>query len=448
MIYDLVINGGIIIDHEHGQYEANLGISGGSIAKIAEMPLEGKQEIRLDGERVSAGFIDIHMHGGELAEPCMVDNDIFKHLALMGVTTAVGGNCGLGNTMVFNQVETLLPINYYCLVGHGILRERAGLNDRYRAASDHEIELMKQYLEEELKGGALGLSFGMEYIPGTSMDELLQLSKVVSRYPGKLVSAHYRYDADRSLEAVAEMIIVARETKVKFQISHLNSCTAFGQTGPGLKMLEAAARAGINIRADAYPYDAFSTFIGSAVFDPGCFERLEADYDQILVCEGKYRGQRCTEDVFNDLRENDPDALVVAFVMKEDEVVETLRHPLVMIASDGFIKNGRGHPRAAGTFPRVLGRYVRERGDLDLVTAIGKMTAMPAERLGLTNKGRVAEGFDADITIFDYENISDRATFDNPTEPPAGIEYVFVRGVPVVEKGQFTGEKAGSFKTG
>ncbi|MGM0653411.1 MAG: N-acyl-D-amino-acid deacylase family protein [Bacillota bacterium] len=445
MIYDLVISGGTVIDPVLGEYKANLGITEGKIIKISEAPLEGQRIIKLNGEVVSAGFIDIHMHGGELSEHCSADVDIFRYMALMGVTTAVGGNCGLGDPAIFGQTGTMLPVNYFCLAGHGDLREKSGCSDRYRGATDEEVKIMKQFLEEGLQGGALGLSFGLEYIPGTTIDELLQLSRVVARYPGKLVSAHYRYDADRSLEALAEMIIVARETNVKFQVSHLNSCTAFGQTVEGLKMLEAASRSGVDIMADAYPYDAFSTFIGSAVFDPGCFERMGAGYEQILVCEGKYSGRRCTEEIFNDLRVNDPDALVVAFVMKEDEVVETLKHPLVMIASDGFIKNGRGHPRAAGAFPRVLGRYVRERGDLDLVTAINKMTVMPAERLGLETKGRIAEGYDADITIFNKEVVEDRATFENPTEPPAGIGHVIVDGESVVENGRFTGKKTGVF---
>jgi len=444
-MFDTAINNGVVIDPVDGEYASNIGISNGKIVTVSNNFLEGKRVIDAKGMKVAPGFIDIHMHGGEISTPSRIDTEMFNYMALMGVTTCAGGNCGLGDPGIFAFKKENLPVNYLGFLGHGSLREKAGLRDRYGSAQKNHIEKMAAALEEGLKSGAVGLSFGLEYIPGTSTEELLQLSRVVSRHPGKLVSAHYRFDATRSLEALAELIIVARETKVKFQISHINSCTAFGQMQEGLSMLAAASEAGVDIRADAYPYDAFSTFVGSAVFDEGCFENWGAGYDAIEVCEGKYKGKRCTEEIFNYIRENEPDNLVIAFVMNEDEVVEAIRHPLVMVASDGYIKDGQGHPRAAGAFPRLLGRYVREDNCLDLVTAVKKATLMPAERLGLKSKGRVKEGFDADITVFDSENIRDKATFQDPTRPPCGIEYVLVNGEEAVKESRLTDRLTGRF---
>lgn len=443
-MYDLAINNGVVVDPVDGEYVSNIGVSTGKIEKISHDFLKGKVSIDLQGEKVAPGFIDIHMHGGEVNAPCIFYAEIFDYMALMGVTTCVGGNCGLGNSEILKFKNLGLPVNYLSLIGHGALREKAGCVDRYRAASNDQLEKMIVLLEENLEGGSLGLSFGLEYTPGAPIDELIRLCRVVSRYPKKIVSAHYRFDAARALEAIAELIIVARDAGVRFQISHLNSCTAFGQTDEGLRMIDAAYREGVDLGVDAYPYAAFSTFIGSAVFDPGCFEKWGVSYEAVLVCEGRYRGQRCSEEIFNYIRKHEPDNLVVAFVMKEEEVVRAIRHPLVMVASDGIIKDGQGHPRAAGAFPRVLGRYVREEKHLNLIEAVNKITLMPALRLNLATKGRIKEGYDADITIFNSATIIDRATFENPTEPPDGIEYVFVNGIKVVEKGSLTGNLPGA----
>jgi N-acyl-D-amino-acid deacylase len=442
-VFDLSINNGVILDPVDGEYTSNLGISDGKIKCISKNILQGETIINLQGEKVSPGFIDIHMHGGEVNTPCIFCAEIFDYMVQMGVTTCVGGNCGLGNFDIFNCEDVKLPLNYLCLIGHGALREKAGCTNRYGAASEEEIEKMSSLLEKEITKGSLGLSFGLEYSPGARIDELIKLCRIVSRFPEKMVSAHYRFDATRALEAIAELIIIARDSNVKFQISHINSCTAFGQTDQALAMISAALEAGVDLGVDAYPYNAFSTFIGSAVFDHGCFEKWGVSYDAILVCEGKYKGKRCNEEIFNYIRANEPDDIVVAFVMREDEVIKAIQHPLVIIASDGIIKNGQGHPRAAGTFPRVLGRFVREKKCLDLVTAIKKMTIMPAQRLGLENKGRIKEDYDADITIFNSETIIDKATFEDPVKPPEGINHVFIRGLAVVKEGKPTGNHPG-----
>lgn len=450
-MFDMVINNGILTDPVNGQQKGNIGIKAGKIASISLEKLNGKREIDAAGKVVSPGFIDIHMH----TEPPSKKNsyEVLDYMALMGVTTAIGGNCGIGEGDVTPCAkvlqETGVPINFASFIGHAGLRVMVGCHDHYQPVSDEKIALMGEILKKGLEQGALGLSFGLEYVPGTSFKEMLYLSEIVASIPGRLVSAHYRYDAERALEALAEMVIIARETKVRFQVSHIGSCSALdSRMAESLRMLESAHNAGIDIMADVYPYAAFCTTVGSAVFDAGCFERWGVGCDAILPMEGKYRGERCTEETFAYLRESEPEGLVVAFVMNEDEVMEAMAHPLVMVASDGHIREGQGHPRGAGTFPRLLGRYVREKGCLDLLTAIQKITLLPARQLGLDHKkGRILEGYDADITIFDAETIIDQSTFPEPAKVPLGIENVLVGGIEVAAHGQLTGNKPGLYLT-
>lgn len=445
-MFDLVINNGNILDPLDGEYRGNIGIASGRIDKVSKEKLRGKKEINADGKKVSPGFIDIHIHEDPL-DGDHIKYEVFNYMALMGVTTALGGNCGIGNLDVSKYLDVIdrngSPINYAGLVGIAEAREEVGCKDRYKPATKEEIKKIINTVAVQLDKGALGISFGLEYAPGTSTEEIIQICHEVRKFPNKLVSCHYRFDALRSLEALAEMIIVVRETKVKFQVSHIGSCAAFGQIEPALNMLNAAFDGGVNVMADVYPYSAFCSFVGSAVFDPGCFERWRTSYDAIMATEGKYKGQRCDKEIFDYLRENEPDTLVVAFVMNEEEVVEAIKHPLTMIASDAIMHDRQGHPRAAGCFPRVLGRYVRQREDISLIKAIDKMTNMPAQRIGLKTKGRIKEGFDADITIFDYDKIIDNATFESPSEPPSGIDCVIVNGIEVVENGQLTGQRPG-----
>ena len=445
-MFDLVLNNGEIIDPLDGIYQANIGIEDGKIKEITENKLDGKIILDVDSKLISPGFIDIHMHEDKIKEG-KIKFEIFNNMVQMGVTTAIGGNCGLGDAEIGNYLKILdkeiPPLNYGGMIGHGSLREKLGCNDRYGEASSEEIKEMKKLLKKGLEDGAFGLSFGLEYTPGATIMEMIELCKVVAEYPDRIAAAHYRFDADRSLEAIAEMIIIARESGVKFQISHIGSCTAFGQMNTALKMIEAARDGGVDIMADVYPYDAFSTYVGSAVFDEGCFEKWGVDYDAIKVTEGKYKGQRCNKKIFEEIRKNEPDDLVVAFVMEEKEVLKAMQHPVVMIASDGILNEGQGHPRAAGTFPRVLGKYVREEDKLDLINAIDKITRMPAKRLNLNNKGRIKKDYDADLTIFDYEQIIDKATFDDPVKAPLGVEYVIVNGKLAVKKGKLTANNSG-----
>ena len=199
---------------------------------------------------------------------------------------------------------------------------------------------------------------------------------------------------------------------------------------------------GLDMSSDCYPYYAFSTKIGETTYDDGFLERYKIDYNYIEVCEGKYKGQRCNKDIFDDLRKNYPDTLTVCHVMKKDDVDFAICHPNVIIASDGLLSGGFGHPRAAGTFPKFINDFVKT-GKLSLYEAIRKITAMPADKLKLNNKGRLSIGADADIVIFNLDQIDGKATFECPTQSPTGIDYVIINGKVAVKDGQIINNSFG-----
>lgn len=451
-MFEFVIQGGRIIDVKRGKiYEGDIGVSDGKIKAISQFPLKGFQILNAEGMIISPGFIDIHMHEDTMSyesESVVIVDDIFKCMSLMGVTTCIGGNCGINmSTDVKKYFSTVdekgLSVNYGSYLGYSTLREKIGINDRYKPCNEQEIRKISSLIAEGLEYGALGVSFGIEYTPGSTTNEIIEASKTVSRYSGKLLAAHFRVDADRGAESVKEMIYISWVTGVPMQISHIGSCAAYGYMEDSLKLIETARKSGIDVMADCYPYNAFSTFVGSAVFDEGCFERWNADYDVLIVTEGKYKGQKCTKEIFDYLREKEPNTYVVVRVMNQNDVDMAVLHPHVMVASDGGIHDGQGHPRAAGTFPRVLKQYVRDKKKLTLIEAIRKMTVMPAERLGLKNKGVIDIGADADFTIFAPDEVEDMSSFENPVAPPRGIKHVIVNGSLVVCDGIRTGAKPG-----
>ncbi|WP_432666831.1 amidohydrolase family protein [Wukongibacter baidiensis] len=447
-MYSLKIINGKIFDFESDSEKiCDIGIKDGKITCVGNCSGPAEIEIDVEGKVVSPGFIDIHMHEELISDTSDGDDyDIANKMLLMGVTTCVGGNCGNNRQSIARFMGFVdkngAPVNYLTFIGHNYLRNMVGIDDRYRGATEREISKMQRQISSEIKNGAIGISFGLEYSPGIEYEEVIKLCKHIEDR-NIMLSAHYRKDAKYGIDSIREMINISRETKLPMQISHLGSCTAYGMMKESLEVIENAIDNGIDVAADCYPYDAFSTYIGTSVFDEGCFKLWNKSFDSVILTEEPYRGVRCDEKIFYKVRKEYPDMLVVAFVMNEEEVIEAIKSPFVMVASDGVYRRGQGHPRGAGTFPRVLGKYVREMKTLTLIEALKKMTVVPAKRLGFTSKGDIKEGYDADIVIFDPERIIDMADFENPTIKPKGISYVIIDGKIAVRDNEIERSRLG-----
>lgn len=450
-MYDLIIQGGSYPDFRRKQMlQGDIAVKNGRIAAIGAIREPAKQVIQAEGRVVSPGFLDIHMHEEDFSKEgeCF---QIAERMLKMGVTTCVGGNCGTQHQSVA-QFRTVLdrlggaPVNYLLQAGYNTARQALGLT-HYETASPEQIETLIAQMQQELDSGAIGISFGLEYDPGISTEEVLQVVQAL-HHPDLFVSMHYREDSVGAEASIREMIAIAEAIAPnRFQISHLSSCSAMGQMAPSLALINEAMARLPGLDYDTYPYSAFSTGIGTAVFDDGCFEHWGKDYSSILLTDGPHKGEFCTKELFEQVRREDPEQYVVAMVMNEDEIAAALTNPTGMVASDGIISNGHGHPRAAGTFPRVLGKYVREEGKLSLLEALRKMTLAPADRLRLFHKGRIEVGCDADLTVFDPTTIQDGATFTDLDVPVTGIDLVVVNGHIALERGSMICGRAGRFLT-
>ena len=451
-MYDVLIKNGRYPDYETMAFIAgDIAIKGGKIVKLGVLDDPAELVIDASDRIVSPGFIDIHMH----EEWFLRDGlryEVSNYMLQMGVTTCLGANCGSAHQPidVFKEsIEQLggAPVNYMIQAGYNTVRGEMGLS-RYEPATEEQIKELAAKMQDDIQKGAYGISFGLEYDPGITTEEVIQ---VLNAQPQEnlYVSAHYRDDSTGAIDAIHEMVKIAEVTGKRFQISHLSSCSAMGQMDEALAILNPAMEKNPKLQYDTYPYVAFSCRIGSAVFDDGCFEKWNKSYEDIWVCAGKYKNQFCTKEIFEELRENDPDLRVVAFAMNEREIAQAIANPVgCMIGSDGGINRGAGHPRAAGTFPRVLGKYVREDKVLPLIEALYKMTKVTADRLELYQKGRIEVGCDADITIFDPDTIKDGATFEDINIKPTGIDYVLVNGKLAMKDNVQVNGRAGRFIPG
>ena len=434
-----LIRGGRVIDPAN-RVDAvlDLMIEDGKVVRLGEHLQGGTQVIDAAGKIVSPGFIDIHMHEDPVDAQGVPVPCIFETMLRMGVTTVLGGNCGLNvcdPVAYLDQVDRHgAPVNVALLAGHEYFRVAAGATDKYAPATEAQKRAMEEGIRAALAGGCLGVSFGLRYVPGVDEDEFRRAARCCQ--PGKrLMAAHVRDDADAVLDAVEEVACMGAELEIPVQISHVGSMGGFGQMESLLKRTDAWRMNGLDIAMDCYPYLAFSTRIGETTYDDGWLERYHCDYGVLEFCEGPYKGQRATAQSFAEMRRDFPDCITVCHVMRREDVQRAFLHPGTMVASDGLLDGGQGHPRAAGTFPRFLANFAR-KGLMDWSTAIARMTALPAERLKLPCKGRMNVGADADVTIFDPAKIRDRATFDAPALPPEGIEVVLVGGTVAVRGGE------------
>ncbi|MBP1924198.1 N-acyl-D-amino-acid deacylase [Sedimentibacter acidaminivorans] len=447
---DIKILNGKIIDIKNKKIiEGDIGIKESKIVEIGQVLSSAYVEIDAKGNYISPGFIDIHMHEEDLLLTKKMEYDISQTMLNMGVTTCATGNCG-NNRQSIRDLHDFIeekgnPVNYMSFIGHNYLRNQVGSTDIYKKSTKSQIEKMQSMVEDAINFGAVGVSYGLEYCPGIDIEEAISITKGIKGRRDLLLSAHYRKDSIYAIDAIKEMGQIGRETDIPFQISHLSSCSAYGNMTEALVTIDELVNSGLDLQVDAYPYDAFSTYIGSAVFDDGCLELWNRDYNSIMLAEKPFQGMRCNKELFEKARRDYPEMLAVAYVMNEDEIIQALNHPLVMVASDGLYRNHQGHPRGAGTFPRVIGSFVRDRKVMNFFDAIYKMTYMPAKRLGLKSKGLLEEGYDADIVIFNYDTIIDKATFEDPQLKPDGIECVIIDGKVAIKNKNLANNTIGKF---
>ena len=450
-MFDIAINGGNIIDPANKiSAKLNIGIRNGKITAITNEALHACKEIDAKATIVAPGFIDMHIHEDIYDDSTdTVNYCISNSMLKMGVTTAVAGNCGLSigykeENAYLSAIDRLhSPINLAMLCPHENLRNAFGSFDKYGPVDRETIGRMTKLLDEKLGQGCIGLSMGLEYIPGTDSFEIEALMEIAAKHQ-KVTAVHMRSDAEASIDAVKELIN-ATKGKAALQISHLSSMCSFGQMEEALTIVDMNRSHGYNIAFDSYPYYAYCTFIGSAVFDDGFLEKYKMGkeaYSKIEIASGRYAGTRCTEELFRHIRAEEPQALAIAHLLSEREVDMAVIHPAGMVASDGLLVGGLGHPRASGTFPRLINEYVNKKRLLSLESALEKITYMPAKRYGL-NKGTLSIGADADITIFN-SSIQDCASFTEPLKAPQGIEYVIIAGKVALEKGNIIDGKLGS----
>lgn len=445
---DILIRNGVYPDFASGEMrKMNIGVENGKIAYVGDISPDSKLVIDASWKVVSPGFIDIHMHEENFGTEGK-KYVIAQMMLEMGVTTAVGGNCGLQRQSIREFRKTIdelggSPVNYVMLAGYNYCRTSAGVGH-------HEIPTPEQFrqiyaeLEGELAEDAFGISFGIEYDPAMDMDEMVKAVSL-SKERDHIVSVHARDDGPNGTKSVKEVIELGSRIDQKIQISHLSSCSAMGCMDDSLEAIDEAKKNGMRLDFDTYPYDAFSTTMGSTVFEDGCFDNWKGKtYNDILITGEQYKGMRCTKEIFEDVRANYPSMYAVAFMMNENEIAEAICDKNGMIASDAIVQNGNGHPRAAGTFPRVLGKNVREEKKLPLITALEKMTLRPAERLGLEKKGRIEVGADADITVFDPETIIDKADFIT-LRRSEGICWVLVGGRIAIADDETVNDRLGRY---
>lgn len=440
-VYDLVILNGRVIDPEsRTDAVRNLGITNGKIKAISSNQLNGRTTIDARGLIVSPGFIDLHQHGQ--------DEENFRFKAMDGVTSALELEVGTGDVdQWYAQREGKSLINYGVSAGH-LAARMAAMKEPVtflptgeaakRAATDTEIADMKQRLEHGLQRGAVAVGFGIQYTPNASHWEILEMFRVAARY-GASCHVHMRNAGAKepasSVQALEELLSAAAITGAPLQVVHVHS-TGGSATPKLLQMIGEARARGLDVTTECYPYIAGMTDIKSAIFNEGWQEVFGIDYKDL---QWAATGERLTKETFEKYRQTG--GMVAVFSMTEEIVLGALRNPLTMIASDGILENGKGHPRTAGTYSRVLGKYVREDHALTLMEALTKMTLMPAQRLerrvpAMKNKGRIRIGADADLTVFDPQTISDRSTFQDPAQASTGVKFVLVNGVLVVKEGE------------
>jgi N-acyl-D-amino-acid deacylase len=472
MQYDIVLRNGTIIDGAgRPPYVADVAIQADRIARIGDVgPSGALRTVDVSGLVVAPGFIDVHSHD----DAALVSSPEMACKLTQGVTTVIAGNCGISGApyaavgdppdllrLVFRSDRFVAPtfsefvqkvvaakpaINAGFLTGHTTLRMEVMGKDLGRPATGAEIRQMQKLLQQCLEAGALGFSTGLFYPPAraASTHEVTELAALLSSYEG-VYATHMRDEADGVMESLKETLAVGRAIGSPVIISH-HKCMGqknFGRSVQTLSLLQ-EARQHQSLAWDVYPYTAGSSVLNAELVTKSSRTVLTwCDPHPELSGRDLSEVAREWECSIAELVPKLLPAGAVYFMMDEEDVVRIMRSPAAMFGSDGMPQDQHPHPRLWGTFPRVLGRYVRERNILTLPDAVHRMTGLSAERFGLHDRGRVEEGRCADLCIFDPETVLDVATYEQPTQPAVGIRYVFVNGQPALERGVFTGTRAG-----
>jgi N-acyl-D-aspartate/D-glutamate deacylase len=441
--YDFVIANGRIMDPESGlDAVRNVGISGGKIEAISSSGLQGKVVFDAKGLVVAPGFIDLHEHGQEERN--------YEFQAHDGVTTSLELEAGTDDVDKWYAArEGKSLINYGVSIGHIPVRMKVmggpgGFlptgEAAHQPATPEQLAKLEEEMDKGFRQGALAEGMGINYTPGATHWEIVQMFKIAAKY-GASVHVHLRYgsikEPNTGLAALEEVLAAAAATGAPLHVVHITSM-GLKYTPELIAVVEGAQRHGLDVTTECYPYTAGSTALQSAIFDPGWQENMGITYKDI---QWAATGERLTAETFDKYRKEG--GIAVIHSIPEEAALTAVSNPIVMIASDGMpITGAKVHPRGQGTYSRVLGHYVREEKALDLMTALRKMTFMPAQRLEkrapvFKDKGRIRVGADADITVFDPARVIDKATYEDPLQPSAGIVFVLVNGVPVIKNGQF-----------
>ena len=519
-----VTNGRVVDGTGNPWFYGDVGIKDGRIAEVGRVQGRSQETLDAGGGIISPGFIDGHTH----SDLMILEKPLSEIKLQQGVTTEVLGNCGMTPAPVSkpnldllrSYVEPVLGLtgrdwswesveqyvnalreaepseNVATYVGHGTLRI-AEMGFENRPASAEELARMKGMLDESLQAGAIGLSLGLMYAPGsyTSREELVELCSVLPEYDG-LLSAHIRGEGHSLLPSIEEVVWIARECRVPLQISHLKAAGSgnWGSVTEAMELMEEARSEGLDVTCDVYPYTAGSTTMTSLLppwaleggitrtlerlKDPDLRRRIKEelrhehdDWDNLMASTGwdrayissvsvdydgatlegnhvaeisQSRGVDPADCMMDLLLEQDGGVSIVLFHMAQTDVEQVVRWDRSLIASDSLHDGAeKPHPRLYGTFPHVLATHVREKRLLSLEEAVRKMTSFPAQRFKLGKRGILAPGYAADLVVFDPAEISDRATYDDPKRFPEGISLVLVNGMVVVEAGAHRGARAG-----
>jgi len=494
-VYDLLITNARIVDGTGNPwFRADVAIKDGRIVLIGHSgPATATRTVNARGQILAPGFIDVHTHVESIYSLPAAENFV-----RMGVTTLVTGNCGTSTTDVAEFLERIkdkpLAVNLATLIAHGSVRRRVmGLGDR--APTPEELKQMEVVVDQAMKDGAVGLSTGLIYVPGTyaKTDEIVALARVTAKYGG-LYATHMRNEGDKVADAIRESIQIGEQAGLPVEISHfkISNKKLWGQSPMTLGLVRDARARGLSVTVDQYAYTASSTSLESRLpswlraggldeakkrlADKATRERAINDTKDALKKSGfkdysfavvasydpdkSFNGKSIAEitkqvkgkaDITSQIEQmlemyEAGGAGMIYHGMDESDVKRIMQEPFTMIASDSGVRQvdeSVPHPRGYGNNARVLGRYVRELKLISLEDAIRKMTSLPAQTFGFRDRGLIREGFAADLVIFDENTIMDQATFDKPHQFPVGISYVIVNGASVFENNQMTAARPG-----